>query len=81
MQNYDIASTILDYHLDEIVFEKLSLTFFILLMGYLIKYSNFPEKIISKYLIYVKEINDYTSSILIKKEKENEEITEKEYYY
>ena len=81
MQNYDIASTILDYHLDEIVFEKFSLTFFILLMGYLIKYSTFPEKIISKYLIYVKEINEYTSSILIKKEKENEEITEKEHYY
>ena len=42
---------------------------------------NFPEKIISKYLIYVKEINDYITSILIKKEKENEEIKEKEYYY
>ena len=81
MQDYNIASTILDYHLDEIVFEKFSLTFFILLMGYLIKYGNFPEKIISKYLIYVKEINDYITSILIKKEKENEEIKEKEYYY
>ena len=80
MQDYNIASTILDYHLDEIVFEKFSLTFFILLMGYLIKYGNFPDEIISKYLIYVKEINDYISSTLIKKEKENEIIKEEEYY-
>ena len=27
-------------------------------MGFLVKYSNFSEKIIEKYLIYVKEIND-----------------------
>ena len=70
MQDYNKASTILDYLLDEVVFEKLLLGQFILLIGFLIKYSKFPDKIISKYLIYVKEINDFISSSLIKKEKE-----------
>ena len=35
------------------------------------KYSKFAEKINSKYLIYVKEINDYITSTSITKEKEN----------
>ena len=70
MQDYNKASTILDYLLEEVVFEKLLLGQFILLIGFLIKYSKFPDKIISKYLIYVKEINDFISSSLIKKEKE-----------
>ena len=80
MQDYNKASTILDYLLDEVVFEKLLLGQFILLIGFLIKYSKFPDKIISKYLIYVKEINDFISSTLIKKEKENEIVQEEEYY-
>ena len=36
MQDYDKASTTLDFLLDEIVFEKLSLSYFIIFMGYLI---------------------------------------------
>ena len=81
MQDYTKASNILDYILDEVVFEKLSLGSFVLSMGFLIKYSKFPEKIISKYLIYVKEIDDYITSTIIKKEKENFELKDEEYYY
>ena len=81
MQDYDKASTILDFLLDEIVFEKLSLSYFIIFMGYLIKYSKSPDKIISKYLIYVKEINDFINSVLFRIDKENEEVKDKEYYY
>ena len=80
MQDYNKASTILDFILDEVVFEKLLFGQFILLIGYLINYSKFPDKIISNYLIYVKEINDFISSTLVKKEKENENIKEDEYY-
>ena len=81
MQDYDKASTTLDFLLDEIVFEKLSLSYFIIFMGYLIKYSKSPDKIISKYLIYVKEINDFINSVLFRIDKENEEVKDKEYYY
>ena len=81
MEDYNKASMILDYLLDEIVFEKLSFSYFILLTGFLIKYSKFPEKIISKYLIYVKEINTFISSTLIRIEKNNENVKDKEYYY
>ena len=49
-------------------------------MGYFIRFSNFAEKIISKYLIYVKEINDYANRVLIRKEKENETFLEEEEY-
>ena len=80
MQDYNKASTILDFILDEVVFEKLLFGQFILLIGYLINYSQFPDKIISNYLIYAKEINDFISSTLVKKEKENESIKEDEYY-
>ena len=80
IQDYHRVSTILDFLLDQIVFEKNSFGQFFLLIGYLINYSKFPDKIISKYLIYVKEINDFISSTLIKKEKDNEIIKEKEYY-
>ena len=80
MQDYNKASAILDFILDEVVFEKLSLGQFVLLIGYLINYSKFPEKIISNYLIYIKEINDFISSTLNKKEKENEIIKEDDYY-
>ena len=79
--DYNKASALLDYLLDEIVFENLSLRKFILLMGFLVKYSNFSEKIIEKYLIYVKEINDDINSILKRKEKENEQILEDEDYF
>ena len=81
MEDYNKASMILDYLLDEIVFEKLSFSYFILLTGLLIKYSKFPEKIISKYLIYVKEINYFISSIINRIEKNNENVKDKEYYY
>ena len=81
MQDYNKASTILDYILDEVVFENVAFSSFILFMGCLIKYSKFPEKIISKYLIYVKEINDHITSTLIKKETGNEIIKDEEYFY
>ena len=82
MGDYDKASTILDFLLDEIVFEKLMLTQFILLMGLLIKYSKFPDKIISNYLVYIKEINDYVSSLIYKKEKEKDlKLENEEFFY
>ena len=80
MEDYEKASKILDHLLDEIVFENIANKPFVLLIGFLIKYSKFPEKIISKYLIYVKEINDYVSSVLQKKEKANEAFTEEDEY-
>ena len=81
MGDYDKASTILDYLLDEIVFANLCKFKFILLMGYLIKYSKFSEKISSKYLVFIKEINDYINSVLNmeEKEKEKERIMNEEY--
>ena len=81
MEDYEKGSTILGYLLDEVVFEKLSFSFFILLTGTLIKYSKYSEKIEANYLIYVKEINDYINSTLTKIEKGNENITSIEYYY
>ena len=71
MNDYNKISTLLNYLLDEIVFEKLSLSQFILLMGYTNKHSKYKEKINLNYLPYVKEINNYINSILEKKEKEN----------
>ena len=68
MKDYDKASILLDYLLDEIVFEKLMLSQFILLMGFIMKYSNFAEKIFSNYNCYVKEINDYITLSLDNKE-------------
>ena len=81
MGDYNKASMILDYLLDEIVFEKLSFSYFILLLGFLIKYSKFPDKIISNYLKYVKEINEFISSTLIRIENNNENLKDKEYYF
>ena len=69
IENYKNISKILDFLLNEIVFERLLLGQFVILMGYLIKYSKFKENIISDYLVYVKEINDYISMIIIKKER------------
>ena len=78
MLDYNKASNILDFLLDEIVFEKLMFSQFILLIGLLIKYSKYPEKIGAKYLPYVKEINDFINSILQKEETVKEKI---EHYY
>ena len=80
MEDYDKACTILDYLLDEIVFERLLLGQFVLLMGFLIKYSKFADKIISKYLIYVKEIDDYITFIRNRREKEEKKANEEEDY-
>ena len=81
MENYDKIIFLLDCMLDCIIFENLLFDEFILLMGYLIKYSKFSKNIISKYLIYVKEINDYITPILKKKERQKlkEPIQEDEY--
>ena len=78
LEDFDKASNILDFLLDEIVFEKLMFSQFILLVGLLIKYSKFPEKIEEKYFPYVKEINDYINSILEKEETIKEKL---EHYY
>jgi hypothetical protein len=80
MKDYNIAVTLIEFLLDEIVFERIVLKQFVLLMGFFIKYSNFADKIISKYLIYVKEINDYVNRVLIRKEKEKELFAEEEEY-
>ena len=80
MEDYNKAENILDYLLEEIVFENIANKPFILLIGFLIKYSKFPEKIISKYLVYIKEINDHVNSSLIKKEKEKL-VEEDEYLF
>ena len=80
MEDYNKASLILDYLLDEIVFENIANKPFILLMGFLIKYSKFPDKIISKYIIYVKEINDYVSSTIQKKEENKIKFLEEDEY-
>ena len=66
--NKDILVILLDCLLDTIVFEKLLWDEFILLMGLLIKYNKFSKNISSKYLIYIKEINNYINPILIRKE-------------
>ena len=79
--DYDKSSILLDSLLNQIVFENLEFRRFILLMGFLYKYSKFSEKIISKYLVYVKEVNDNINSILNKKEKDNNITDEDDYLY
>ena len=69
MENYDKIIILLDCLLDAIIFEKLLLNSFILLMGYLNKYSKFSKNIIS-YLKYVKDINDYITPILKNKDRQ-----------
>ena len=69
MENYDKIKILLDCLLDAIIFETYLWNHFILLMGYLIKYSKFSKNIIS-YLKYVKEMNDYITPILKSKERE-----------
>ena len=79
MSDYDKAKILLGYLLDNVVFEKLSLSQFILLMGCFIKHSKYKEKIIDNYLVYVKEINEFNNRILNNKEIELEE-GKKEFY-
>ena len=81
MEDYDKACNILDYLLDEIVFERLLLTQFILLTGLLIEHSKFPEKIMSKYLVYVKEIDHYVTLYLEKMEKDQNVVAENDEYF
>ena len=81
MNDYDKACKILDYLLDEIVFEKLMLSQFILLMGYLIEFSKNSEKIMDKYLVYIKELNDFVDLVIYKKEVEKEPMKEKDEHY
>ena len=80
MTDYDKAVILLEYLLDEIVFENMTFVQFIILVGFFIKFSNFADKIISNYFVYIKEINDYASSILNRKEKEKEPVTEEDYF-
>ena len=77
MENYDKIIILLDCLLDAIIFEKLQWNHFILLLGYLIKYSKFSKKIIT-YIKYVKEINDYITPILKNKERQKESFNENE---
>lgn len=78
MNDYDKACKIIDFILDEVVFEKLLLGQLVLLIGYLIKYSKFPEKIDEKYLIYVKEIYNYIIQSIKQKEKEPNKYKDEE---
>jgi len=73
MSDYDKAKVLLDYLLNNVVFEKLSLSQYILLVGCMIKYSKYSDKIVSNYLVYIKEINEFNNSILNNKEIEQEE--------
>ena len=85
MKNNDTAFILLDYILDEIVFEKICLKEFIMLLGFLIKYDKSYEIIFSKYFDYIKEINEYVDSYLIKKvvkkKKEENHFIIKAYIY
>ena len=78
MNDYNKACSIIDLILDEVVFEKLLLGQFVLLIGYLIKYSKFPEKIIEKYLVYVKEIYDYITKSIKQKQMEPNQFKDEE---
>ena len=78
MNDYNKACTILDLILDEVVFEKLLLGQFVLFIGYLIKYCKFPEKIIEKYSIYVKEIYNYITNSLKQKQVEQNKFSDEE---
>ena len=81
MSNFALVEICLNHLLDEIVFEGVALKQFILLVGVLIKYSNFRDQIISKYLAYIKEINDYITSVIILKENAKEKFEEEEEYF
>ena len=64
LNDYEKTSVVLNSLVDEVACECLSITQFILFVGILIKQSKFPEKILSNYLKYVKEINKYISYLL-----------------
>ena len=68
INDYNLISILLNYLLENIVFENLCKMQFTLFMGLLIENSKFSDKIIPNYLIYIKEINDYVNSFLNKKE-------------
>ena len=53
LNDYNKASNILNYLIEEIVFEKILLRQFVILLGILIKYSKFAKEISSNYLNYV----------------------------
>ena len=74
LNDYNKATNILNYLIEEIVFEKILLRQFVILLGFLIKYSKFTKEISSNYLKYVREINDYISPIIKKKDILNEDI-------
>ena len=83
--NNDNLVILLDCMLDTIIFEKLLWHGFILLMGLIIKYNKFSKNIASKYLIYIKEINDYITPIIKRRErlkpKEKESMKKNEYIF
>ena len=88
INDYNKLLLLLDNLLEIIVFENMARIEFIMLLGFVIKYSKFSEQIKSKYLVYINEINDYISKIIDEKEKEkiynNEEyfiFLYKAYYY
>ncbi len=80
MADYDKIVTLLDFILDEIIFENIVLKQFINIIGFSIRFSNFNEKIFEKYYVYLKEIHSYISNLLYKKEKLGENIKEDEEY-
>ena len=68
INDYNLISILLNYLLENIAFENLCKMQFTLFMGLLIENSKFADKIISNYLIYIKEINDYVNNYLNLKE-------------
>ena len=80
IKDYDKASKILDHLTNEILFDKTLYGQFYLLIGYLIKYSKYPEKIISKYLVYIKELNDFITLKTKQKETDNVILTGEDDY-
>ena len=80
MTDYNMLTNLLNYLLDEVIFENVLLKQFTLLIGLVNKYSQFSNQINSKYLVYLKEINSHTNSLLKNKEEKKEIITEEEEY-
>jgi len=79
-EDFNKITIILDCLLDQIVFESLEFRRFILSFGFFYKFSTISEKICDKYLVYVKEINDYITSNINKKDNEEELIADDDDY-
>ena len=64
LNDFNIAANLLNYLIEEIVFENILKGQFILLIGILMEESKYQEKLSLNYFKYIKDINDYISSML-----------------